>query len=525
MASGDRPSNVPGDPDLERVETLGQLGVALNRLRGGRSYSDLIRAAARQPWRDGRQPSLARATISDLVNGRSVPNRDTLITFLTACGLSSGDHAGWLAAWERAATAQMRRPAGAVRVRDSRARRLGVHASIQVDHRTDDLPVYVQRDFDDELHAAVGEAAAGGGMVLLNGGSSVGKTRAMFEAIRAVLPDWWVVQPGDPAAVEAFAEAPTARTVVWLDELQRYLRRPGRADGLAPGIVRRLLDDRTVVVATLWPDEYAARVAPGGGREDLYATDRETLKLARVIDVPDAFTAAELLRAEAAAGDARIRVALNTADAGVTQVLAAGPELVRWWRNAPAGQAYGRAVITAALDARRVGAEAPLTCEFLAAAAPAYLSSAQQATAGESWFADALGYATTWLHGATSCLVPVAAQMGAVAGYVVADYLFQDALRDRRTIHLADTVWQALVDHHDARDAGQLAVSAYRRGRLSEGIAFDVRATDAGVSWAPGRLADHLVRAGFVDDALHVLRQQARTDGLRRSDLDPMPLS
>jgi hypothetical protein len=57
--------------------------------------------------------------------------------------------------------------------------------------------------------------------------------------------------------------------------------------------------------------------------------DRELLGLARIMEVIT-FSAAERRRAEGLAlGDGRIRAALDAAGAGVTQVLAAGPELVR----------------------------------------------------------------------------------------------------------------------------------------------------------------------------------------------------
>ena len=59
--------------------------------------------------------------------------------------------------------------------------------------------------------------------MLLVGGSSVGKTRCAFEAVKTLLPEWWLVHPAGPAEVTALAQAPPPRTVVWLDELQRYL--------------------------------------------------------------------------------------------------------------------------------------------------------------------------------------------------------------------------------------------------------------------------------------------------------------
>jgi hypothetical protein len=463
---------VTGDPGA--VETLADLAAALGHLRGTRSYGDLDRAV-----RPGR---LARSTLSDLLTGRSLPTRDTLDLFLAACGLGVEAREPWLAAWERVGTGHLPRPPGAVRVREARPRLLGVHAAIRVGHDDDELPPYVPRDLDPHLRGAVAAASAHGGFVLLVGGSSVGKTRALVEAVRAVLPHWWLLHPGDAEEVRVLAGDPPPRTVVWLDELQRYL------DGLPASAVRHLVAAGSVLVATLWPGEYGARTAP---RERGRSEGGGLLDLADVITVPAALSTAERHRAEALAGDRRIRTALDTPDAGFTQVLAAGPALIHWWENAPD---YGGAVITAALDARRVGAHAPVTRDLLAAAAPGYLTAGQQATAPPDWLDRALAYATTPLHGATAALSPVAAGMGTIGGYAVADYLHQHARRARRTVPLPDPAWRALVDHHHPDDTYSLADGAERRGRPAVAAALYRGAADAGDRVAARRLATLLAR-------------------------------
>ncbi|MFI7602001.1 tetratricopeptide repeat protein [Actinoplanes sp. NPDC049681] len=479
------------------IHTVQELAVALDALRGTRSYSELDRAAGGRTTRHVLPPS----TLSDMLKGKTTPGRDTVVTFLAACEVDEGAREPWLRAWERVSTRHLQRPAGAVRVRDADPRLLGVHSSIQVGPDSGDLPVYVPRDLDLDLRASLAAAGAGRGVfLLLRGGSSVGKTRTLVEAVRASLPEWWLLHPADAQRVRATADAPPPRTVVWLDELQRYLDEPG---GLAPGVVRALVTAGLVVVCTLWPDEYAGRSAPRvPGRPDPYAGDRELLGLARVVDVPDTFSAAERRRAEELAADSRIRVALDTRDAGLTQVLAAGPELIRWWEHADVTQprqCYGKAVITAALDARRAGADACLGADFLSAAAPAYLTSAQQATAPPDWFEQALGYATTRLHGATACLVPVAAGMGRTAGYVAADYLYQHARRTRRTVAVPDAVWDVLVALHPG-DSMRLAGNAARRGQRRAAEALYRRAADAGNELARIRVTKMLAEQGRVDE-------------------------
>jgi hypothetical protein len=109
-------------------------------------------------------------------------------------------------------------PPGAVRVSDADPRRLGVHAAISVPGIPEEvLPEYVPRDVDTAEHgvrARVAAAAQRGGFILLVGGSSVGKTRCAAEAVKRVLPDWWLAHPGGPAEVAALAQSPPPRTVV-----------------------------------------------------------------------------------------------------------------------------------------------------------------------------------------------------------------------------------------------------------------------------------------------------------------------
>ena len=160
-----------------------------------------------------------------------------------------------------------RRPPGGIAVSETDLRRLGVHASISVPGVRDEVPPeYVPRDADSGIRAKVEAAAERGGFVLLVGGSSVGKTRSAAEAVRALLPEWWLVYPAGPDQVAALAQVPSPRTVVWLDELQDYLDGEHGLDG---AVVRALLNapDPAVIIGTLWPDRYAAYTtlpAPGG---------------------------------------------------------------------------------------------------------------------------------------------------------------------------------------------------------------------------------------------------------------------
>ena len=500
----DQPVPVPGI-DPSGVHTPQELSTCLDGLRHrrGLSYSKLTAKAAKLPRRDGKLQTLPTSTVGDMLRGPKVPSKDKLLTFLTACEVSDHDLPQWLAAWERASTADLRRPPGDVRVRTAQPRQLGVHAAIRCEGADGELPAYVSRDVDGDLQATLSRGAEQGCFVLLVGGSSVGKTRTLYEAVLATLPDWWLAHPGDPDELRALAAAPTPRTVIWLDELQRYL---GGAQGTA-ATVRSLLRAGVVLLGTLWPAEYITRTALRRAEpDDPYAHDRELLDLAQVIDVNDAFSAAEQGRAqELAATDARIRTALDTPDCGLTQVLAAGPQLVHWWE---AANPYAKAVITFSVDAPRLGSQATLTRELLVAAVPGYLTSAQRASASNDWLERALEYATTPLHGAAATLTPVDdGTMGGSAGYVAADYLLQHGYLTRRAICPPASAWQALVDHtHHPEDTKRLAYSADVRWRFQYAEPLFRRRAEAGDWLAADRLADLLAKQDRVDEAIDVLR-------------------
>ncbi|WP_433385473.1 protein kinase domain-containing protein [Actinoplanes sp. CA-142083] len=409
----------------------------------------------------------------------------------------------WLRAWDRARTADVRRPSGAVRFRVASPRQLGVHPAIEMSGASGELPMYVPRDFDDELRAAVGGAAENGGFVVLVGSSSVGKTRSLYEATRAMLPDWWLVDPADAEAIRALAAVPAPRTVAWLDNLRRFLDADPEI-GVA-GSVRRLMSAGTVLLGTMWPDEYVARSAlPSAGRPDRYAIDRELLGLARVITVPDRFSAEEQRNAEAVlATDPRIRAALDATDAGLTQVLAAGPELITRWRTAPP---YAEAVITAAADVRRLGVHMAPTRELLAAAAPGYLTATQRAAAPSDWLDHALAYATSAVRGAASIVAPVSVGLHDVAGYAIADFLASHIEQARHGVPVPDTIWQALRDHStDVADllvAGRAAEEQlrFRYAELLYGAALSAGSAEGGL-----RLADLLYLQDRSGEALELL--------------------
>ncbi|MEV4289321.1 HD domain-containing phosphohydrolase [Nonomuraea bangladeshensis] len=483
---------------------MGELARALDQLRESRSYSKLAKAA--------RPDTLPSSTLNNLLSGTTLPTQETLERYLRACGVVRDQRAAWHAARQRVASSAPQGLPDAVRVNRADQRRLGVHAAIRVDDAVGDLPAYVARDVDvspDGVRALVTKAATRGGMVLLVGGSSVGKTRCAIEALQAVVPQWWLWHPADAAQIRQAATAPPGRLVVWLDELQRYL---GGSTGLQAATVRTLLHARTVMIATLWPKRYTTYTAfPASHRSDPYAAERELLALADVVHLPASFSVAEQARAQAAAdaGDRRIAVALQSADYGLTQTIAAAPQLVDRWN---AADPYAAAVLNAAIDATRLGVISPISEGLLRAAAPGYCDPRQRAKAPAGWFETALAYATTTLNGAAAALAPISDQttMGHISGYLVADYLQQHAEPQRRLLQVPAACWQAMIDHlTDSGDQFRTACSA--QSRLLDQYAEPLyrQAINNSNSQAVNLLSTLLISQGRKQEAVAMWRHRA----------------
>ena len=147
-----------------------------------------------------------------------------------------------------------------------------------------------------------------------------------------------------------------------------------------------------MVIGTMWLEFWKELTsAPDDGAPDVNHQTRELLLHdAERVDVPETFTGRDRAQlGRVLATDPRLAAAAAAAerDGKVVQVLAGGPELVqRYDHPADAEDRFGKAVLTAAMDARRVGCESPIGGRSWSAAAPAYLDPSDRAGAPETWF-------------------------------------------------------------------------------------------------------------------------------------------
>lgn len=334
------------------------------------------------------------------------------------------------------------------------------------------LPVYVPRQHDGDLEKVVDRALAGeSGLAVLLGNSSTGKTRSAWEQVQRLPEEWWLWRPAHPDELLLKLRAVGPHTVLWLNELHRYLYTDDvrRDETTAARVLETLRDPScapVLILGTLW-HEYRLRLAPAEIDNDFRPQVR-ILVSGHFIPVPEAFTQAELrLLAGAAERDPRLAEAQVNAEEGhVTQYLAGGPAQIERYRTAdPAAQA----VTNAAMDARRLGWGRTLPAGFLADAAQTYLTGLQQDNLPGDWFDRAVAYLLPLCRGARGPLSRVRTRPGATSevNYRLVDYLEQYGKRTRSECHPPDGFWlAALRDEVAGRDLAALAKAAYERDQI-----------------------------------------------------------
>ncbi|MEV4942881.1 hypothetical protein [Streptomyces zaomyceticus] len=374
---------------------------------------------------------------------------------------------------------------------------LGVHLAPGSDEISD-LPLteYLPRPHDQTLRMLLARTVSrtDASFVLLVGSSASGKTRALYESVAGVLPDWPLVRPADAEELSAWIEASFVcpRTVLWLDEAQRYL--DGAQGERAAKALVRLLDQVAplAVVGTMWPD-HLRRLTESCGGEAPHVRTLLTGRHPRIA-VPDTLPADSPAVAAAAARDPRLAAAVRAAGPGhrVLQHLTGGPELVRHWEMG-SGQwftAPEHAVLTAAVEARRLGHTGAVPARLLKEAAEGFMDAMARAAAGKEWFPEAISALTA----ATGGPVPLIAEryardVGDPDSYRPDDYLEQHVRRVRAHLVPPARFWRAAEYARTADDLYALAGAAEQRRRYVYAAALYEKAVESGhgrarASWA-----------------------------------------
>ena len=369
---------------------------------------------------------------------------------------------------------------------------LGVHAAI--DTEADDPPgppSYICRSHDQELRGLLsGEGDAR--MVVLVGGSCTGKTRACYEAVRERLGSWLMFRPADASELERLLlmQRTDEPAVVWLDEAHIYLDGQFQRGTEAARCLQHVLSGESrslVVIGTISAERWAELTAkPQEGMKDPHLQARKLLEMHGVskIHVPDDFSSAgpgelrELGRA--AEHDPRLAAAQRTGGdrLQITQVLAGGVLLLQRYLRPP--DIYSRAVVRAAMDARRLGHSDPISPALLQEAVPGYLTAGERSVPA-GWFDTALAKAAEVVRGVRA-LTPARreAGMGDPDGYILHDYLDQHGRTAREAVAPPASLWHALLVHAaSTADLIRAAGEASSRGLYRYAVLAAARAAEA----------------------------------------------
>ncbi|MFB6560827.1 helix-turn-helix domain-containing protein [Streptomyces sp. NPDC056400] len=376
------------------------------------------------------------------------------------------------------------------------------------------LSGYVSRAHDRVLADAVTEVQEGRSrMLVLVGSSSTGKTRACWEAVQPLaVRGWRLWHPYDPTRAEAALadlERVGPRTVVWLNEAQHYLDGPPAGERIAAGLHALLTQPArgpVLILGTLWP-EYARRyiALPRSGAPDPHSRVRELLA-GRTVGVPDTFDREAIRAATALAheGDRLLTDALTRAGehGRLAQDLAGAPELLRRYQH---GTPAGRALLEAAMDARRFGVGLHLPQDFLTAAATDYLTDHDWEQLPEDWAEVSYTDLADPVHGKQAPLGRVNPRpYGPSAGpagelFRLADYLEHHGRITRQRVYPPTSFWRAALAHLPHPETLlRLARGAEGRVRMRWAHRLRLRAAELGHVGALTELAD--MRRWWADD-------------------------
>jgi tetratricopeptide (TPR) repeat protein len=360
--------------------------------------------------------------------------------------------------------------------------RVGVDSAAQTILPGETVPEYVPRDVDGELRDAIRSALdrRGPQIVVAVGSSKVGKSRAVFEALRhADVTDLDFVAPVDGAALMSLLTpgemltTSDAGSILWLDDLEPFIN-----EGVTLQTLREWhekTDGKTVIAATYGGkgSEKVQRAASGA----LATIAGEILQQAREIAV-QATSPSELspLRAELSPDALRL-VELH----GLAAYLVAAPQLQRKLNSHrhAIGEPEcpeGVAVVMATVDWARCGRTDPLPEATLRDELwQDYLPGGMRST--DAGFEAGVEWALRHVAGSIALLEDV-------SGFRAYDYVVRLLADDSKTPPPKDSVWASAVRGVKDSQAFAVGVNAYLNRRLEEAVTvFEVAmGSDAAVT-------------------------------------------
>ncbi|MDN5856927.1 MAG: hypothetical protein L0K86_29645, partial [Actinomycetia bacterium] len=372
---------------------------------------------------------------------------------------------------------RLRAPVAAVSDVDPIA--IGVDPAAQDLLTGDRLPRYLPREVDAHVRAAITAAVEGRAdfLVVVAGASKIGKSRSLFEALRAceqgcpAARDMHVVAPVDGDGLRALlvpGQGPRLRrkpAVLWLDDLEPFLNQAVTWQNLREWQA----DGRGRIVVATYGGKGSDLVAEGGAGERLTTLAEQVLQHAQ--QIPMTATSDAELTALDRAGSTRRQVSVDeravVARFGLAAYLVAGPALERklttgrhaaGWPSCPEGVA----VVRAAVDWARCGRTDPITDEMLREVWPAYLP--RGTASSDDGFTRGLEWALRPVAGAVALVY----RTGSYAAY---DYVVRLTRNRPDGLDPLDVTWAAAIRTAGSDQAPGVALAAYREARLVDAAA------------------------------------------------------
>ncbi|UGT42577.1 hypothetical protein LTV02_03920 [Nocardia yamanashiensis] len=480
----------------ESINTRAELREALRNLYSeqGVSYTKLYASTEMK----------SSATIHNWTSGKTFPRWSNLKQVLQVWGITSPTEiARWRAAHTRAEGDDPEQLGTSLSALTDPFT-MGVHEPISAAGALTlpALPPYLRRAHDARLATVVNRAATGDSAIaVLLGGSSTGKTRALWEALTPLRDKggwraWYPLSPSRNEGLQDGIARIGPRTVLWLNETQHYFQNHSALDGerIANLLLELLGDHRrapVLILGTMWHEHYDALCRDSG-------SPIRKLLTPNVIRVASSFAGVDLAALRrAVAADTRIaRACLRATDGRIAQYLAGGPELIDRYEHQVTEAA--RVTIEVAMDALRLGHPNAFTPDFLRAATAACLSRDERNHLAPDWFELVLSELTQPCKGApgpirisrpASSSGPPRMDQHHGAGehsakaepgvYQLADYLDQHGRTARADQIPPLGFWRAVLEHASPSDLAGLADTAADRGLLRTAAQLRTRAVQS----------------------------------------------
>jgi TPR repeat protein len=351
---------------------------------------------------------------------------------------------------------------------------LGVHRATILNGNA--VPEYVPRDIDADLSKSVSALAQSGGLLIIVGDSTAGKSRAAYEALLRTVPNYRLIAPYGHDELRdslAYIAVTAEKVVLWLDDIERFLG----SDGFTARLASQLKRIGVLSIGTIRTEQYRSLTAFSSSSVDskepheLLAFE-DVLKQAKLIFMERRWSATERARATETK-DSRVAEALKHDNIyGIAEYLAAGPRLYEEWRLAwEVGEnPRGAALVSAAIDCYRTGLRNGVALAILKNTHEYYLNVAGGPLLRPETFDRALSWATQRRYGVTSLLLSGSKPHM----YRAFDYLTDKVVTATDAQPVPDVTWQAVRESagQNKTQLNRIAIAAMgqEKNELAESI-------------------------------------------------------